>query len=402
MLSSHVFDLYRKPTSDDSINRVDSRTYLPFIHSFNNNDIIEITINRNDVWLLMYDAALIIEGTLQRTSGDGVVRFAENGPAFFFDSITYELNGVEIDHVKDPGIVSTLRAYCCYDEATSQRMYTAGWNYPNYFSINADGSFYIRMPLKHLLSVFNDYRTAMCGKHTIRLVRSRNDDNGLLIANGATKGKLTITNIELKVKHIVPNDELKINLLQSIRSDQPILIPYRKWELHELPALTSGAEKEIWSVKTTPAVECPRYVIVAFQTNRKDNLKENPTLFDPINVRNIKVQLNGEYFPYESMGLNFDKNKYAEAFHNYAEFPSTFLNCIKQQPLLTYSAFKNRTLFVIDCSRRDESLKSSTVDVKVEIEANDGFPANTRAYCIIIHDSIIEHLPLSEIVRKVN
>lgn len=33
------------------------------------------------------------------------------------------------------------------------------------------------------------------------------------------------------------------------------------------------------------------------------------------------------------------------------------------------------TLFIIDCSQRNETLKAITVDVKIEIEAKTGFPA---------------------------
>ncbi|KAJ8912227.1 hypothetical protein NQ315_009051 [Exocentrus adspersus] len=79
------------------------------------------------------------------------------------------------------------------------------------------------------------------------------------------------------------------------------------------------------------------------------------------------------------MRLNFDNNDYNEAHFRYTEFQS------------------KRTLFVKDCSRRDENERPSTVDVRLEIEAAQGFPENTRAYCIIIHDCIMEYLPLDNI-----
>ena len=57
--------------------------------------------------------------------------------------------------------------------------------------------------------------------------------------------------------------------------NNPIIIPFRKWELYELPSLRPS-NREIWSTKTLTNLEKPRFVIVAFQVNRKNN---------PINVR---------------------------------------------------------------------------------------------------------------------
>jgi hypothetical protein len=93
-------------------------------------------------------------------------------------------------------------------------------------------------------------------------------------------------------------------------------------------------------------------------------------------------------------------NDYAEAHYNYTEFYPSYSNTLQKKSLLDYLTFRNHALFVIDCSRRDESIKSSTVDVRLDIEAAQGFPDNTSAYCIIVHDCIMEHLPLSEIVKN--
>lgn len=412
MLSNRVFDLYKTPLSDSSISHIDTHTYLPYIKSFKNNDIIEITINRNDVWLLMCDAALSINGKLSKTSGDGTVKFVNNAGAFFFDSISYLLNGIEMEHVRDPGITSLIRGYLSYTEEDSKHLNVAGWNYPNVPSTYTDGQFFMRIPLYHLFGIFVDYKMAISGKHTIRLVRARNDDNCMLITpkpneTTPTQAELIIDNIELKVKHIIPNDMLKIELLQSVKSDRPILIPFRKWELHELPALNAGARKEMWSVRTTTNVDCPRYVVVAFQNDRKDIATKDNTKFDNIDVSGVRLFLNGEYYPYERQNIDFKKDNFAEAHYAYTEFHSSFTNNMlggvaSKRPLLNYEKFKEKALFVIDCSRRDENLKSSAIDVKIEIETWTGFPDKTKVYCVIIHDCVMEYLPLSEIVRKIN
>lgn len=407
MLSSQVFNVYQKPTFDDTIQGLKEFTYRPYVPSYQNNDEITITINQSDAWLLMYDAAIIVKGKVTKTAGKGKVSFVNNAGAFFFDSCSYELNGTLLDTVRNPGILSTIRGYLCYNYYDSRHLEIAGWNYPSQsYKDSTTGYFSFRIPLKHLLNYFKDYEFATCGKHTIRMVRARSDVNCIDIdeasgdPQGTTKAKLEIQELKLVVKHVYPNDIIRLDLLQRIKDDKPIYVPYRKWTLHELPALTVDAKREIWQIQTCAAVECPRYVIVAFQTNKLDNPDMDPTMFDHINVTDVRLILNGEYYPHERLRFDFSKNDYVEAFYNYTEFASSYKNITEKQILLDYAVFKNHAIFVIDCSKRIEPLKTTTVDVKLDIEVAEGFPDKTRAYCIIIHDCVMEHHPLSEMIKQ--
>lgn len=404
-LTPQVFNVHRTPTFDESIQRLEKRTYYPFVKSFMNNDIVEISINQGDAWILMYDAAIFIKGRINKKTGAGKCNFANNGAAFLFDSVTYELNGKEIETVRNPGITSAIRAYLCYAPKHEKFLVTSSWNGPNKsFDLNNDGTFSIRLPLNHLFGIFNDYKLATCGKQTLRLVRARNDNNALLLEpdeGAALTAEIQISNIELKVKHIQPNDLIRLDLLKSIQIDRPIIIAFRKWELHELPSLTFNAQREIWSVKSSASVSSPRFVIVGFQCDRVEDDKKDPSVFDHIDTNDVRLVLNGEYFPFERQRLNFNANDYLEAYHNYVDFYPSYMNTKDSQPMLSYKEYKEHAaLFVVDCSRRGESMKTGTVDVKLDIESSRGFPERTRAYCIIIHDCTMEYLPLSEVVRS--
>lgn len=392
--------LYQDPHFDNSIVREETRTYHPFVKSFRNNDEIEIVIHQQDALLLMHQAALYIEGTLKKTAGGGTVEFTNNAGAYMFDSISYELGGKEVDKVRDPGTVSLVRSYLCYDK-DDETLSIAGWNFPGGQLVTYDptkSTFFMRIPLNHLLGIFQDYKRVIFGKQTIRLVRARTDANCYKVSTGDTVAELSVTNIELKVKHLFLNDEKRIKLLNNINGDKPIYLPYRQWEIHELPGLTDGAVKEIWSVKTCTNVESPRYVIVAFQTKRWDVKTVDITHFDNIDVSNIKLTINSEYYPYEDLKLDFTSRKYTEAYHMYTQFSKIFAS--NNNPILDFVAFNTHALFVIDCSKRNDSIKSATVDIKLEIESRKAFPNNTRAYCIIIHDRVVEYLPLSGVVRS--
>ncbi|CAG9820778.1 unnamed protein product [Phaedon cochleariae] len=175
--------------------------------------------------------------------------------------------------------------------------------------------------------------------------------------------KITIESINLKVPHLTPNDDIKLQLLTRIKADESMMIPFRRWELHELPALTQGSTIEIWSVKTCSALDSPRYVIVFFQTKKADNLHEDVTLFDNANIKSIRLALNSDYYPQERMLLDFSKDQYAEAHFNYTEFNKSYHNCQEKRSLVNFAEFKSRPMFVIDCSRRHLGMKSSTVDM---------------------------------------
>ncbi|CAG9814731.1 unnamed protein product [Phaedon cochleariae] len=398
ILSAPVFDVFRKPRFDESITKVEWRTYYPYVKSFENNDVIDITVDQADS---LFEGIITIKGKLVVTGG-GIGTSTHNAGAYLFDSCTYESCNKELDTVRYSGITSNVREYLCYTPEDSRHLAIAGWNYPNASILNADKTFSMNIPLKHLFSIINDHQVATWGKQSIRFVRARNDANSVKVverANTALPGsrqtqstaKITIESINLKVSHLTPNDDIKLQLLTRIKADESMMIPFRRWLLHELPALTQGSAIEI----------CLRYVEVFFQTKKADNSHEDVTSFDNANIKSIRLALNSDYYPQERMLLDFSKDQYADAHFNYTDFNKSYHNCQQKRSLVNFNEFKTRPMFVIDCSRRHLGLKSSTVDTKLDIEATTGFFPDTKAYCIIVHDQIIELLPLSGIVRNI-
>ena len=56
---------------------------------------------------------------------------------------------------------------------------------------------------------------------------------------------------------------------------------------------------------------------------------------------------------------------------------------------------------IIDCSRQNESVKNTIVDVCIEFDCKENVPDNTTAYCLILYDHVFECCPLSNVVRKI-
>ena len=59
----------------------------------------------------------------------------------------------------------------------------------------------------------------------------------------------------------------------------------------------------------------------------------------------------------------------------------------------------NAPIIVIDTSKQNDSATAPAVDVQLKIEASESL-AGVTAYCLLIHDRIVEYIPLTREVRK--
>lgn len=85
----------------------------------------------------------------------------------------------------------------------------------------------------------------------------------------------------------------------------------------------------------------------------------------------------------------------------YARFQTSYYGKTNT-PLLSPNQFEKKApIVVIDCSKQNESVKTSSVDIKLELEFEDNIPANTSAYCLILHDKIVTYTPLTGVVKVV-
>lgn len=131
-------------------------------------------------------------------------------------------------------------------------------------------------------------------------------------------------------------------------------------------------------------------------------MSQDATLFDDCKLTNVKLYLNSEFYPYDDLNLDFEKNRFAVLFDMYSRFRKSYYGCDNSTTLLTISKFLHcGPLAVIDCSRQNESVKTATVDVRIEFECRENIPANSTAYCLILHDRVVEYNPLTNVVRKI-
>lgn len=130
----------------------------------------------------------------------------------------------------------------------------------------------------------------------------------------------------------------------------------------------------------------------------------NSATFDHCNISDVKLFLNSEYYPYDNYNSNFNNANYQELYHAFLQIQSSyypeFNTSDVNTPILTFDQFGLHPIFAFDCSRSDESLIGGTVDIRLEISARENIPANTAAYCLIVHDNQVEYSPFSGIVVR--
>lgn len=370
-------------------------------------DEIRIAVQNSDNCLLPSKSFLRICGRLVKNNAAANVvpdrtKFVNNGCCHMFREMRFLINNVLLDENKNCGITTSMKNYVSLTPAQNNVMHNASWNGINEKESLSDenGYFDFSIPLSILFGSCSDYVRVFVGvKMELILIRANSDQNALITTGAVEDCKVLISKIEWNLPYIHLSDKEKIKQLTLIASDRPIPLSFRSWSLYEYPMIPTTT-KFVWTVKSSSHLERPRYIIIGLQTNRKNNLALNASQFDKCNVRDVKVFLNNLAFPYQNLNLDFTKSQYSVLYQMYADFQPSFLEK-KGKPLLTKSEFIDKApLFVIDCSKQNESVKQTVVDLRIEIDATENFAANTSAHCLIIHDTIFEYQPISSLVRK--
>ena len=119
-----------------------------------------------------------------------------------------------------------------------------------------------------------------------------------------------------------------------------------------------------WTDESRSLLEKPRFAIIGFQTDRKNNLLNPSSRFDSCYLKNLKVRLNSKVYPYEDFRADFSNKITAILYKSYADFQKSYYDREQAIPLLSRHIFHQFTpIVVVDLSRQNDNVKSSTVDM---------------------------------------
>lgn len=306
VLKSIMLDILQAVEYENSVSKKEFRSYLPYNdNSFNANDEIRISVN-NFNFVLLSESYIHLELKIGATApADATLKFAENFIPFLFSEIKLEMNGISIDSVKSPGLCATMLDYLRMNE--NDKLEASEYQWPGDCKKDQVRDFIV--PLGKLLNFAYDYKKVIIfSRLELILVRARTDDN--CFKTLATSAKINVEKIRWFVPHVYPEASLKLKMLKILEHGRQISMPFRSIEYHENPGI-KGTDIS-WQVKTSTSR--PLYVIVGFQSGRKDNAATMASEFDHCGVRNCRLYLNSDVFPYEGLNLDFAKEKYAIAY----------------------------------------------------------------------------------------
>ncbi|KAB0805187.1 hypothetical protein PPYR_02157 [Photinus pyralis] len=393
-------NLFSSVKYEDMIVECDRRTYHPYsTNAYGNSDEINLVIQKADLITATYDSVIYLEGTLTSSEAKQF-ELTNNAPLFLFDEIRFTLGDQVIEIVRLPGINSAIKGFCSYTTDQSNCLSQAGWSPRNkpLQLLNANKTaFCASIPLKHVLGFAEGYKKPLVNiRQELTLIRSKTDED---CYKSEAEVKISLSKVTWKVPYVIPNDSMKLSIYSRIDKNVPIQVAFHARDLYAYPALPS-TRSLVWPVKSSTGFQRPQWLLVAFQTKKRNQKGENASQFDHLGVENIKANINNRRYPYEQQNLSFADNKYIDAYEEYLNFRTQYYDS-ESSSLLSYEEFKKQPIFVINCTRHNESIHNVVIDLKLEVETSEAFAADTSAYCIILHDVLIEYEPFTNIVRKI-
>lgn len=397
---NNILEVSRRVEVDTTIASYEYHTHQPLNTNYGANDEIRIIL-QEDLCTLPSESYIYLEGMARNAAGavSTTTKLCNNAMAFLFSEARYELNGMVIDSVLQPGITSTLKGYLSLTPSERSKYRNAGWRQPNDTDlIDAAGNFNACLPLKLLFGFCEDFRKVLLNiRQELVLIRANSDVNAVV---GTEELKITINKIYWKIPHVTPGLGEELALTKYIGKNTDTQLAFRNWQLHTYPVL-NPTQRHTWSVTTMNKLSSPRYVILAFQTGREGSVRKDMTEFDHCNFSNIRVFLNNQRFPYDLINADFAANRYAILYDMYCRFQKSYYGH-ESEPLLTLTHYKEiGPLIVIDTSKQREHLMPSTVTLRLEFDTTVNMPASTSAFCLVLHDRIFTYNALTKMVKQI-
>ncbi|XP_065204024.1 uncharacterized protein LOC135834114 [Planococcus citri] len=411
MIDSNSLDLLEPVTFDDSVEKFTYLTFKPYNSGgLGYSDEIRIGINNRDFIVAPHVSYLCISGRVHRNNSTTFIHAMPwNGLMYLFSTITFEINGVPVDRVHNAGVTTTIKSYLSKTVSESKYYDSCGFNhmsnpYTSAYKITSSGYFQIYLPARFILGIFEDYRKPFTNC-VLELILSRaKDDKNVFIHPGraaaaadtditAVDPTITLSEVSWKVPVLKLSDSARLQMLQTMKDNRTISIPFRTWEMFEYPTLPTSTNHS-WTIKTSHSLHKPRYVIVAFQTDRRNLYSANASLFDNIHLQSFQLSLNDEKYPYEPPNLDVTNVQRDLLYHMFANFQVSYYKKPFPETCFSASDFLGDTsaypipMIVIDTSKQkeQETNVSGPINIRLDFVCSSNVPANTTAYCLIIYD----------------
>ena len=402
---------------DESISSKQTYAFNPITGTqLNNPGSITITVQNSDNFYLPSESWLEFEGELKKsTTGNytdtDLISFVNNGILFLFDNIKYLLSSTEIESVFNPGHVSNIIGLAKYpssyekgliqcwspDTDNNAAASNTGFEKRRNFVIKTStpkGSFRFAVPLKHIFGFCEDYNRILYGfTHTLVLTRSSSDNNALFrktdsaLNVNVVDGKVELRNIKWMLPRITPSDVAKYDLLKVIEAKKILNVGFRMYQ--SITTSVPVSNQFTWRLGLRAIPEQPRYVFLAFQTDRLEKQEKNNATYDNCNLISAHILLNNDRYPLNDFEIDFAKNHYDHLYREFSSFIEKFYGIDDSVVSTSVNPLTYKSLFPIilfDVSKQSERLKSGVTDITLHCRFKANVDASTIAHVVLISD----------------
>lgn len=441
-VTNEILDILEPIKLDNSIESYQHINYLP--PSSENLNLtgnpITIEIQAADKYHHISKSYLYIEGQLVRADNDQPfaenteIALANNAMMYMFQEISLTIGDKTMEQINNPGQVTSMLGYLIYpdDYNTSSglmscwskdttphansRKYTASPAVAANAAINADhftptenpeynsgyaarraflmssqprGHFAFAIPFSHMFGFVEYDKVIYNVKHCLSLKRFSEDNHAIHSAQGVQAGKIKLSKLIWKVPVVKLEREALTIIREYVLEKKLIPVTYsgRNSQSTYIPQDVTSYE---WKLGVKGGIEKPRWIIVGFQTDKNRTQQQNSAIFDHLNVQSAYAYLNSaEKYPATGFISDFELNRHTEHYKGTVDFKENYynFNSLIGGSQINVSSFKTLyPIYVFDVRRQSEELKSGVIDMHMEFNFNNGVPARTYAYSVIISD----------------
>lgn len=414
---------------NDDIERLEYKNFQPITNKqyFNQeNQKIIFKIDAEDDFIVTNNIQYNISGEYKPGSGTDEekknIKLIDNFVPYLFSKIEIKKNGVIIDEIEDPGVVSTVKKYAYYNGDKGEPQVSG-----LYSGFVGGGNFSAVGKLNYLgLGFCNDIDIPIY-RAGLEIIFTRNHNNNALhrfdkditdpptlSADGKSivintrkirkpgTGSVEIKNFYIKVPIIHYDNTEKIKLINDI-TNVPYPLQFKQWQCIEYRNI-SGNIIQLNITDLYRNIDNPIWGFIVFQVSRNNNQEKDNSIFDHSDVKNIWLELGGKRYPEENYDIDFEEDNFGEIYDAFKSYQKYYAkNSVNQldavdfknkAPIYSFnltfqpgkvSSFKNNIIVNIQFSKR---ISNST--------ANDG----TICYIILLSNVLFNYDPIKNKVIK--
>lgn len=343
-----------------------------------------------------------ISGSLKKSDGtdydNANIKLIDNFVPFLFSKIEVRKHNKLIDEIEYPGQLSTIKGTITYSKTEAIS------NICNGFESDFKNKFEAVGDLSHFgLGFFENVNIPIYkGGFNITFIRS--EDNDAIFrwktkkTDGTfddttlpTEGKITIDDFFIRVPILEYKTTSKIQLIDEITKKEKLSFHFNHWQCIEQKTIT-GKTNSFDITNIYRNIDNPKFIIIGFQKGRTNDQLYDTSKFDSMFVKNIRVKLNGHYYPDELINLDINNDKFRIMYQMYQDYKKIYYNN-NEMYYSPRELIEKRPLYVIDTTKNPVNISGSKNDIIINMDFDYEITAasKTNFYVVVVSERLLEY-----------